>query len=50
MKMVDKLDMHTNDKVNENYEKHVALFPNAVTETIDENGDVVRAIDKYVLM
>ena len=26
------------------------LFPNAVTETIDENGEVVRAIDKDVLM
>ena len=26
------------------------MFPNAVTEAIDENGDVVRAIDKDVLM
>lgn len=26
------------------------MFPNAVTETIDENGEVVRAIDKDVLM
>lgn len=26
------------------------LFPNALTETIDENGEVVRAIDKDVLM
>ena len=35
----------------ENYKKLVALFPNAVTETIDpETGEVVRAIDKDVLM
>ena len=26
------------------------MFPNAITETIDENGEVVRAIDKDVLM
>ena len=26
------------------------MFPNAVTETIDENGEIVRAIDKDVLM
>ena len=26
------------------------MFPYAVTETIDENGEVVRAIDKDVLM
>ena len=48
--MADKLDMHTKDKANENYEKLKELFPNAVTETIDENGEVVRAIDKDVLM
>ena len=47
---MDKLNMHTPNKANENYEKLAALFPNAVTETIDENGEVVRAIDKDVLM
>ena len=26
------------------------MFPNAITETIDENGEVVRAIDKDVLI
>ena len=26
------------------------MFPNAVTETVDENGEIVRAIDKGVLM
>ena len=47
---MDKLKMHTPNKVDENFKKLAALFPNAVTETIDENGVVVRAIDKDVLM
>ena len=42
--------MQTPNIANENYEKLAALFPDAVTETIDENGEVVRAIDKDVLM
>lgn len=47
---MEKLKMHTPDLAEENYKKLVALFPDAVTETIDENGNVVRAIDKDVLM
>lgn len=47
---MDKLKMHTPDKAEENYKKLAEMFPNAVTETIDENGEVVRAIDKDVLM
>lgn len=47
---MDKLKMHTPDLAEENYKKLAALFPDAVTETIDENGNVVRAIDKDVLM
>ena len=47
---MDKLDMKTKNKANENFEKLSALFPNAVTETINENGELVRAIDKDVLM
>lgn len=48
---MDKLKMHTPNKADENYEKLAALFPNAVTETIDPvTGEVVRAIDKDVLM
>ena len=47
---MDKLKMHTLNKADENFSKLAALFPNAVTETIDENGEVVRAIDKDVLM
>lgn len=43
--------MHTPNKADENFAKLAALFPNAVTETIDETtGEVVRAIDKDVLM
>lgn len=48
--MAEKLNMQTKDMANENFAKLVALFPNAVTETIDENGKIVRAIDKDILM
>ena len=47
---MDKLKMHTPNKADENFHKLAALFPDAVTETINENGEVVRAIDKDVLM
>ena len=47
---MEKLKMHTPDLAEENYKKLAALFPNAVTETIDDEGKVVRAIDKDVLM
>ena len=47
---MDKLKMQTANKADENYKKLAAMFPNAVTETINENGEVVRAIDKDVLM
>ena len=47
---MEKLKMHTPNKADDNFRKLVELFPNAVTETIDENGEVVRAIDKDVLM
>ena len=47
---MDKLKMQTANKADENYRKLAELFPNAVTETIDKNGEVVRAIDKDVLM
>ena len=46
----DKLRMQTANKADENFRKLAAMFPNAVTETIDENGEAVRAIDKDVLM
>lgn len=47
---MDKLKMQTANKADENFKKLAAMFPNAVTETIDENGEVVRAIDKDVLL
>ena len=47
---MDKLKMQTANKADENFKKLAEMFPNAVTEAIDENGEVVRAIDKDVLM
>lgn len=47
---MDKLRMQTANKADENFKKLAEMFPNAVTETINENGEVVRAIDKDVLM
>lgn len=47
---MDKMRMQTVNKADENFKKLAAMFPNAVTETIDENGEVVRAIDKDVLV
>lgn len=47
---MDKLKMQTKNKADENFKTLSALFPNAVTETINENGELVRAIDKDILM
>lgn len=47
---MDKLKLQTPNKADENFKKLSALFPNAVTETINENGELVRAIDKDILM
>lgn len=47
---MDKLKMQTTNKADENFRKLAALFPNALTETRNEDGEVVRAIDKDVLM
>lgn len=46
---MDKLKMHTPDLAEENFHKLAALFPNAVTETKNEAGEVVRSIDADVL-
>ena len=46
----DRMTMHTPNLADENFKKLAALFPNAVTETVDADGKVVRAIDKDVLM
>ena len=45
MNNTDKLDMHSPDKVDENIAKIGNLFPNCITETLDENGKPVKAID-----
>ena len=42
---MDKLTMHTTDGVNANLERLAALFPNCVTETTDEQGNVQLAVD-----
>lgn len=47
---MDKLNMNTRNKANENFEKLRQLFPSAVTEAKNENGEIVRSIDKDVLM
>ena len=47
---MDKLKMQTVNKADENFKKLAEMFPNAVTEAKDENGEIVRAIDKDVLM
>lgn len=47
---MEKMKMQTVNKADENFKKLAEMFPNAVTEAIDENGEVVRAIDKDVLM
>lgn len=47
--MMDNLKMHTPDLAEENFRKLAALFPHAVTETVNENGEPLRAIDADVL-
>ena len=43
---MNKLTMHTPNLADENYKKLAALFPNAVTETVDEaTGEVVPVDD-----
>lgn len=46
---MEKLKMQTANMADENFRKLAALFPNALTETIGEDGEVVRAIDADVL-
>lgn len=38
---MDKLKMHTPNIADENFAALANLFPNAVTETVDENGVVI---------
>ena len=46
---MDKLKMQTKNMADENYKKLAAIFPNAITEKINEDGELVRAIDVDVL-
>ncbi len=46
---MEKLDMQTPNIADKNFEALSKMFPNAITETIDENGEIVRAIDADVL-
>lgn len=41
--------MQTENLADKNFEMLSKLFPNAITEKVDENGEVVRAIDADVL-
>ena len=45
----DKLKMHSPNIVDKNIEKIGKLFPNCITERINENGEVEQAIDFDVL-
>jgi len=47
---MEKLTMRTSSLVEKNFSVLANLFPNAITETVDESGTVIRAIDKDVLM
>lgn len=42
---MDKLKMHSPNFVDANIEKIAALFPNCITETKDENGELKKAVD-----
>lgn len=46
---MDKLKMHSINKVDDNIVKIGKLFPNCLTERINENGEVEQAIDFDVL-
>jgi adenine-specific DNA-methyltransferase len=46
---MEKLKMHTPNLADENFKKLSVMFPNAVTETVNENGEIVRAIDVDML-
>ena len=42
---MDKLSMQTTNKVDENIKRIGELFPNCLTERLDENGKPETAID-----
>ncbi len=46
---MDSLKMHTSNTADDNFVALSKLFPNAITETVDENGEIVRAVDADIL-
>jgi len=46
---LDRLKMVSKDLVQANMEKLAELFPNVITETIDEKGNLIRAVDLELL-
>ena len=46
---MEKMKMHSMDKVADNLEKLAAIFPNCITETMDECGWVKRTVDFDIL-
>ena len=46
---MERLEMQTSDLAELNFRKLAALFPNAVTETISDSGELLRCIDADVL-
>ncbi|MDR0564133.1 MAG: site-specific DNA-methyltransferase, partial [Azoarcus sp.] len=46
---MSKLKMLTPDMADKNFSALAKLFPNAVTETVSDNGTVIRAVDAEVL-
>lgn len=49
MKKPENLLMRTPNLADENYKVLKVMFPNAITEIIDEEGNIVRAVDADVL-
>lgn len=46
---MEKIELSTPDITQENIDKIAALFPDAMTESMDEDGNIVRSIDFDVL-
>ena len=46
---MDKMRMESVDMTAQNIEKISALFPNCITETVDENGKLKKAINFEIL-
>ena len=47
---MEKLKMHSLNKVESNIEKIAALFPNCITEKINAEGKLEHAIDFDILL